>query len=228
MSRERYAQQLRELENELLRMGAMVEETIGRSVQALREQNIDTAREVIRADDLVDRAHYALEERALLLIATQQPMARDLRLISAAISIASELERMGDYAEGIAEITIRSASKPLLKPLVDIPRMATCAQQMLRSALDAYTRQDVAAARQVGANDDEVDELTGKVQRELIGYMVADPSVIEQATNLLYVAHNLERIADRATNIAERVIFMVTGQITDLNKGGTYADPPSL
>ncbi|HYF64465.1 MAG TPA: phosphate signaling complex protein PhoU [Herpetosiphonaceae bacterium] len=228
MSRERYAQQLRELENELLRMGAMVEETIGRSVQALKDQNVETAREVIRADDLVDRAQYALEEKALLLIATQQPMARDLRLISAAISIASELERMGDYAEGIAEITIRSASKPLLKPLVDIPRMATCAQQMLRSSLDAYTRQDVAAARQVGASDDEVDELTGKVQRELIGYMVADPSVIEQATNLLYVAHNLERIADRATNIAERVIFMVTGQITDLNKGDANANPPRL
>ena len=217
MSRERYAQQLRELENELLRMGAMVEETIGRSVQALKDQNVETAREVIRADDLVDRAQYALEEKALLLIATQQPMARDLRLISAAISIASELERMGDYAEGIAEITIRSANKPLLKPLVDIPRMATCAQQMLRSALDAYTRQDVTAARQVGANDDEVDELTGKVQRELIGYMVADPSVIEQATNLLYVAHNLERVADRATNIAERLVFLVTGRVIDLN-----------
>lgn len=221
MSRERYEQQLRELENELLRMGALVEASIGRAIQALKEQNIEAAREVIRADDVIDHAQYALEEKALILIATQQPMARDLRQISAAISIASELERMGDYAEGIAEITVRSAAKPLLKPLVDIPRMAGLAQQMLRAALDCYTHQDVVAARKLGADDDDVDDLTSKVQRELIGYMVADPAVIEQAISLLYVAHNLERIADRATNIAERVIFMVTGQITDLNHGGS-------
>ncbi len=217
MSRERYEQQLRELQNDLLRMGAMVEEAVGRAVQALKDQTIDVAQEIIRADDLIDRAQYALEEKALTLIATQQPMARDLRSISAAISIASELERMGDYAEGIAEITVRSAGLPLLKPLIDIPHMATLALQMVRVALDSYTHHNLEAARGLGQADDEVDALTDKVQRELIGCMLKDPQSIEQATSLLYVAHNLERIADRATNIGERVIFMVTGQITDLN-----------
>jgi phosphate transport system protein len=217
MSRERYEQQLRELQNDLLRMGAMVEEAVGRAVQAMKDQAIDVAQEIIRSDDLIDRAQYALEEKALTLIATQQPMARDLRSISAAISIASELERMGDYAEGIAEITVRSAGVPLLKPLVDIPHMATLALQMVRIALDSYTHLNLEAARGLGDADDEVDALTDKVQRELIGFMLNDPQSIEQATSLLYVAHNLERIADRATNIGERVIFMVTGQITDLN-----------
>lgn len=217
MSRERYEQQLRELQNDLLRMGAMVEAAIGQSVEALKEQNIEAAREIIRADDQIDRAQYALEEKALTVIATQQPMARDLRSISAAISIASELERMGDYAEGIAEITVRLANTPLIKPLIDIPKMAVHAQHMVRIALDAYTRLDLDAARGLGDADDEVDHLTDKVQRELIEFMLKDSTSIEQATSLLYVAHNLERIADRATNIGERVIFMATGQITDLN-----------
>lgn len=216
--REHYDQQLRGLQSDLLRMGAMVESAIGRSVEALKGQDVDLARQVIADDDLIDRAQYALEEKALMLIATQQPLARDLRGISAAISIASELERMGDYAEGIAEITLRGSNFPLLKPLVDIPRMAVMAQRMLHDALEAYTRLDLPAARALGQADDEVDALTGTVQRELIDFMIRQPDTIERATHLLYVVHNLERMADRATNIGERIVFMITGQITDLNE----------
>lgn len=218
MTRLHFQQQLRELQNALLRMGSMVEIAIGRSVEALKTQDVEQARQIIIADDTIDRAQYDLEEQALLLIATQQPLvASDLRAVSAAISIASELERMGDYAEGIAEITIRIADEPLISPLIDIPVMARHAQQMLRSALDAYTHLDATAAQALGAADDKVDQLTDKVQNELLNYMINDPAQVEQATSLLYVAHNLERIADRATNIGERVIFMVTGQIQDLN-----------
>ncbi len=218
MSRERFEQKLRDLQADLLRLGALVERAIGNSVRCLKDQDSEQARQVISDDNVIDRAQYDLEENALKLIATQQPMAGDLRAISAAISIASELERMGDYAEGIAEITLRLEGTPLLKPLVDIPRMAVLAQEMVRAALDAYTHHDAAAAGELGQRDDAVDALTGKVQTELINLMIQNPTTVEQATSLLYVVHNLERIADRATNIGERVIFMVTGQILDLNE----------
>lgn len=217
MPREHYNQQLRELEDELLRLGARVELAIGRSIEILKKQDVDGARRLIHEDDEIDRAQYQLEDRALLLITLQAPVAADLRLISAVISIASELERMGDYAEGIAEITIRGAKEPLVKPLIDIPRMADAAQRMLRQALDAFVRRDVELAREVGAADDEVDALTTQVQNELLGMMVINPGNSERAMHLMFVAHNLERIADRATNIAERLIFLVTGNLVDLN-----------
>lgn len=217
MPREHYNQQLRELEDELLRLGARVESAIGRSIDVLKSQDVDGARRLIREDDEIDRAQYRLEDKALLLITLQAPVAADLRLISAVISIASELERMGDYAEGIAEITIRGANEPLVKPLIDIPRMADAAQRMLRQSLDAFVQRDVALARQVGAADDEVDALTTQVQNELLGMMVINPGNSERAMHLMFVAHNLERIADRATNIAERLIFLVTGSLVDLN-----------
>jgi len=217
MPREHYNQQLRELEDELLRLGARVESAIGRSIEVLKNQDVDGARRLIREDDEIDRAQYHLEDKALLLITLQAPVAADLRLISAVISIASELERMGDYAEGIAEITIRGASEPLVKPLIDIPRMAEAAQRMLRQALDAFVQRDVELARQVGAADDEVDALTTQVQNELLSMMMINPGNSERAMHLMFVAHNLERIADRATNIAERLIFLVTGNLVDLN-----------
>lgn len=218
MSREHFEQQLLGLQTEILRMGAMVENAIGQAIQALKTQDLELARDVIHADSQIDRAQYTFEDRALILLSTQQPLlARDLRSVSAAISIASELERVGDYAEGIAEITLRLGNARLIKPLVDIPKMAVNAQTMLRQALDAYTRADVAAAQALGEADDVVDATTDRVQREILNLMITDVSTIEQATSLLYVVHNLERIADRATNIGERVIFMVSGRIVDLN-----------
>lgn len=217
MPREHFIQQLRSLEDDLLRLASLAETAVGRSITALKNQDVDEARRIIAEDDVIDRHQYALEDRALLLIARQAPMAADLRMISAVISIASELERIGDYAEGIAKITIRGANEPLLKPLIDVPRMADKAQHMLREAVDAFVNRDVEAARRLAAEDDEVDGLTTQVQNELLSYMLRDPSNIERALHLMFVAHNLERVADRTTNIAERLIFLVTGEIVDLN-----------
>lgn len=217
MARPHYDQQLRELENDLLRMASMVESSIGRAVDALKTQNVAAARQIIAEDDVIDRAQYALEDRALSVIARQAPLATDLRFISAVLSVASELERMGDYAEGIAEITIRGANDPLLKPLIDIPRMADVVQGMIHHALDAFVRRDVAAARQLKTLDDEVDQTTTKVQNELLQIMRDNPRDTERAMQLMFVTHNLERLGDRATNIGERLIFLVTGQLEDLN-----------
>jgi phosphate transport system protein len=217
VSREHYDQQLRGLQDDLLRLSSLVESAVARSIAALQSQDVEAARQVIAEDDIIDRRQYALEDKALLLIARQAPMAADLRMISAVISIASELERIGDYAEGIAKITIRGASEPLLKPLIDVPRMAEKAQHMLRIAVDAFVNRDVEAARGLGDADTEVDELTTQVQNELLSFMLRDPTNIERALHLMFVAHNLERVADRTTNIAERLIFLVTGELIDLN-----------
>ncbi|MDP9314455.1 MAG: phosphate signaling complex protein PhoU [Chloroflexota bacterium] len=217
MPREQYDRQLKDLQDSLLRLASQVEGSIGRAVEALKTQDVDEARRIIADDDAIDRAQYAIEDAALLLIARQAPMAADLRMISAVISIASELERMGDYAEGIAEIVIRGANEPLLKPLANIPRMAQIAQRMLREALDAFVNRDAEAARRLGATDDQVDQLTTVIQNELLRIMVSEPTNIERALHLMFVAHNLERVADRATNIGERLIFLVTGQVVDLN-----------
>ncbi len=217
MPRQQYDRQLSELQDSLLRLASQVETSIGRAIEALKTQDVDEARRIIADDDAIDHAQYAIEDTALHLIARQAPIAADLRLISAVISIASELERMGDYAEGIAEIVIRGANEPLLKPLVDIPRMAQVAQRMLRDSLDAFVNRDAEAARRVGMADNEVDQLTTVVQNDLLKVMVRDPASSERALHLIFVAHNLERVADRATNIAERLIFLVTGQVVDLN-----------
>ena len=217
MPREHYDQQLRALQDDLLRLASLVDSSIGRSITALKNQDVDEARRIIADDDLIDRRQYALEDKALLLIARQAPMAADLRMISAVISIASELERIGDYAEGIAEITIRGANEPLLKPLIDVPRMAELAQGMLRGAVDAFVNRDVEAARKLVAEESEVDALTTQVQNEVLSLMLRDPKNIERGMHLIFVAHNLERVADRTTNIAERLVFLVTGQIVDLN-----------
>lgn len=217
MPRQQYDRQLSELQDSLLRLASQVEASIGRAVEALKGQDVDEARRIIADDDAIDRAQYAIEDTALHLIARQAPIAADLRLISAVISIASELERMGDYAEGIAEIVIRGANEPLLKPLVDIPRMAQVAQRMLRDSLDAFVNRDAEAAHRVGIADNEVDQLTTVIQNDLLKVMVREPASSERALHLIFVAHNLERVADRATNIAERLIFLVTGQLVDLN-----------
>ena len=153
----------------------------------------------------------------MLLLATQQPMATDLRVIAAAMHICTELERMGDHAEGIAKINLMMGDESLLKPLVDIPAMSDKARDMLRRTMDAFVARDVEAAKAIASEDDEVDALYDRVYIDLVGYMVKDPGTITRATHLLWVAHNLERIADRVTNICERVVFMVTGQMEETN-----------
>jgi phosphate transport system protein len=217
MLRETFEDQLRGLQDELLAMGALVDRAIERSIQALADRDVRMAQEIIDDDALINQAQREIEERCLVLIATQQPMASDLRVITSVSSIATELERMGDHAEGIGKITLLMAGQPLLKPLIDIPRMAEKGRSMLRQQLEAFVRRDVEMARNSATGDEEVDALYDQIYRELLIFMMNDPRTISRATHLLWVAHNLERIADRTTNIGERVIFLVTGQVEELN-----------
>jgi phosphate transport system protein len=215
--REHYIQQLEGLHTEIRALGQMVIVSITRAIDALRRQDVEAARRIRAEDERIDQAQAALEEHALAVMATQQPMAGDLREIIAAVEIASELERIGDYAKGIAKITMRHADQPLVKPLVDIPQMAEQAINMLGNALDAYVNQDADAARSLAEADDKVDQLSARVRDELLAVIRDDPATAPRAVDLMFVAHNLERIADRTTNIAERVIFMVKGDVVELN-----------
>ena len=208
---------LRNLEQELLILGSMVEKAIARSLLALKDRDLEASRQVIQEDDYIDMKRFEIEETCLDIIATQQPMARDLRLLVAILHIDTELERMGDYAEGIAKISLMMGDEPPLKPLIDIPRMAEKASSMLRRSLDALVNRDTVAAFQVCNDDDEVDDLYNQVFHELLLYMIRDPKTIQRATYLLWVTHDLERLADRATNIAERVVYLVTGKLTEVN-----------
>jgi phosphate transport system protein len=218
MVRQAFQEQIRELLEDLLEMGQMVADSIDASIQALAQQDEALAQQVIDDDDEINAFQYDIDEKCLVLIATQQPMAGDLRAILSVSNIAAELERIGDYTEGIARLAIKLAGRPLLKPLIDIPRMADEGHRMLMASLEAFARQDVETASKIGDADDVVDALYDQVYRELLVYMMEDPRTITQATYLLWVAHNLERIADRTTNIAERVIFLESGRIVDLNR----------
>ena len=217
MPREVYYQHLRALQESLMAMGSQVDAVIGRAVQALANRDAALAREIVADDVLINQAQREIEEQCLILIATQQPLAGDLRTIMAISTIAYELERMADHAEGIAKITLRLAEEPLLKPLVDIPRMAELSRTMLREQLTAFANRDAGTARRMAELDEEVDRLYDQLFRELLIFMMNDPRTITRATYLLWVAHNLERIADRTTNIGERVVFLTTGLIEELN-----------
>jgi phosphate transport system protein len=214
MVRADFDRNLKALQDDLLMLASMVESAISRSIEALKNRDLETSRQVIKEDDLIDRRRYQLEDQCIDLIATQQPIAIDLRTLMAVLHIAVELERMGDYAEGIGKISLMMGDEPPIKPLIDIPKMAEKASSMLQRSLDALVNRDPQAAVQVCDDDDEVDDLYDRVYRDLLTHMTRDPSSIQRATYLLWVAHDLERIADRATNIAERVIFLVTGKLT--------------
>lgn len=217
MLRQTFQEQIRTLQDELLTMGDRVAHAVAESVRALAESDEDLAHQIIRADVEINAAQRHIEEQALVLIATQQPLASDLRVIIAVLSISQDLERMADHAKGIATISLDLMRQPLLKPLIDIPRMAQIDQDLIRGQLDAFIRRDADAARQLARRDDEVDGLYVQVYRELLTYMLEDPRTITRANPLLWVAHNLERIGDRTTNMGERVVFLVTGEIVELN-----------
>ena len=209
--------QLQAIEDELLLMGNMVEKAIDRALDALKRRDLEASRQVVQEDDFIDQMRFDIEERCINLIATQHPVARDLRSLVTILHINSELERMADYAEGIGKISLMMGNEPTLKPLIDIPRMAEKATAMVKHSLEALVNRDIVAAHQVCNDDDEVDALYDQVYRELLTYMIEDPKNIRRATYLLWVSHDLERIADRATNIAERVIYLVTGKLTEIN-----------
>ena len=206
-----FHKRLREIQDDILIMGSMVTKATMLAIEALQNRDLALAKQIIADDDKINRKRFDIEEKCIQLIATQQPMASDLRTIVAVLNIITELERIGDYAAGNAKIAIMIGNEPPLKPLIDIPRMAEKTVDMLNRSLKAFIDHDVEAARKISAEDDFIDNLYDQVFRELLTFMAEDPKTITRATRLIWVTHNLERSADRVTNIGERIIYVVTG-----------------
>ncbi|HEY3310994.1 MAG TPA: phosphate signaling complex protein PhoU [Anaerolineales bacterium] len=211
--------EIQELKDEVIVLGSMVEQAMLDSVAALKKRDLEWSKKVIVGDLAINRKRFELENRVMILIATQQPMARDLRLLASIMEVISELERMGDYAKGIGVINVRQGDQPLLKPLIDIPLMAELGTGMLHRSLLAFVNEDAASARLIPGEDEQVDLLYNQVYRELMTYIIADSKSIERANLLLWAAHNLERFADRVTNICERTVFVVTGENREIEPG---------
>jgi phosphate transport system protein len=217
--RKTFETEIQQLKDELLLMGSMVEQQVLDSVEAMKKRDIESSKRIYQEDEKINAKRYAIEEQVMILIATQQPMAHDLRLLASILEVSAELERMGDYAKGIATINVRMGTEPPLKPLIDLPRMAEKASDMLHRALTAFVTEDVEAAKAIPAEDDEVDGLYTQVYRELMTFVMADPKNIDRANFLLWTAHNLERFADRVTNLCERTIFIATGEMKEIPSG---------
>jgi phosphate transport system protein len=212
---------IEELKDLLLRMGAMVEDSISRSIRALLERNAGLAEEVIACDDDIDRMEVLIDQKTLELFATMQPTAVDLRFVATIMKITPELERIADLAQDVCERVIELSKEPMLKPLVQLPRLAQDAQTMVREALDAFVRGDAALARKVIGDDDMVDQLTADSFRALLTYMLEDPRTISPAIRLTFIGKYFERMADGATNICEMVVYLVEGKMIKHHAVGT-------
>ena len=215
-TRTAFHKHLQEVEKDVLTMGSMVVKAIERAIEALKKRDLTLAHQIIADDAQINDQRFSIEEKCIGLIATQQPMASDLRIIVAVLNIITELERIGDYAEGIAKIVIMIGDEPPLKPLIDIPRMAEITLEMINTSLESFVTRDVELAKKAVSLDSVVDGLYDQVFRELLTFMMVDPKTTNRATRLIWVAHNLERAADRATNISERVVFTVTGKMEEI------------
>ncbi|MCX7842175.1 MAG: phosphate signaling complex protein PhoU [Clostridia bacterium] len=218
VTRHYFDRELEDLHLDLIKMGSLVEESIENTILALKKQDVELARKIFRNDDVIDDLESKIERRCLNLIARQQPLAKDLRTISAALKIITDMERIADHSADIAEITIRMAKEKYIKPLIDIPKMAEMAKQMVNKAIDSYVRQDVELAKEVCDSDDEVDDLFFKIILELINIMKNEAQTVEQAINFMFIAKYLERMADHATNISEWVVYNVTGEHDHLTR----------
>ena len=216
MLRKTFETEIHQVRDDVLMLGSMVEHAILGSVDALKKRDIKASETIIEQDADINAKRFEIENKLMILIATQQPMAHDLRLLASTMEIISELERMGDYAKGIGNINIRMGDAALLKPLIDIPRMAQIGVDMLHQALSAFVNEDVETAKSIPVKDDEVDALYNQVYRELMTFVIQDAKTMERANWLLWVAHNLERVADRVTNICERTIFIATGEMQEI------------
>ena len=214
-----YEAGIEELRNDVVTMSSMVDKALARAIDALKGQDARLAAEVKAGDREIDTLRWEAEDAAMTLIARQGPMAGDLRVIAASLQIFTDLERMGDYAVGIAKVVLKTIDEPLLKPLVDIPRMAQLARAMLADVTTAFIESDAEAAREIATRDDQIDDLYDQVLRDLLTLMASDPSVINRGTYLLWAAHNVERIGDRVTNIAERITYMTSGEFVRLGGG---------
>jgi phosphate transport system protein len=217
MTRALFERQLAEVQEDMLVMASMVEGAINQSMEALRLRDVALARRIIENDREVNKRRYDCEEKCIELISLQAPLASDLRTLISVLHITTDLERMGDHAEGIARIALMLADEPPLKAMPDLNRMAELAIEMLHGAIEAYKQRHTERARQIVAMDDRVDELYERVYHELIMMMIAEPATIQRCTYMIWVAHNIERVADRATNICERVVYLVEGRVYDLN-----------
>ncbi len=209
--------ELQRIQDDVLALGSMVAQRLLNSVDMLARRDRRGARRIIVGDREVNRRRFDIEADVLTLLATQQPVAGDMRVLAAVLEITTELERIGDYAKGIAKINLLLGDEPLLKPLTDLPLMAQKACAMLHQALDAFVRRDVALARSIPPQDDEVDALYNQVNRVLLTFVLEDPSNLDQVNYLLWAAHNLERAADRVINLCERIVFMVTGEMAEMD-----------
>ncbi|MFW5786978.1 MAG: phosphate signaling complex protein PhoU [Halanaerobiales bacterium] len=210
--RSEFHEQLKELEDEMIKMGSMVEEAIHKSIQALKDQDVELAKRVKENDDEIDDYEKFLEDKSTKLIALQQPVAKDLRKIIAISKLATDLERIGDHAWNIANMVEKIGDEPLIKPLIDIPRMTDIVTRRLRESLKAFVNLDIEKAKEIAREDEEVDILDEQILRELLTFMIEDPSTIKQATFLMFISRFLERIGDHSTNVCERVIYMATGE----------------
>lgn len=218
MARETLDRRINHLLEEVLVLDSMVEDAIIQSIDALKKQDTEHAQQIYSNDKLVNARRFELENECITTIATQQPiMARDLRLLASVLEVAAELERMGDYAKGIATICLRIGKEQHIKPLIDIPRMAELSVSMLHRSVGAFVRGDAETALQIPKEDDQVDFLYNQVYRELVTIMFGNPATIDQANYLMWVAHNLERVADRVTNICERTIYTQTGELKEID-----------
>jgi phosphate transport system protein len=215
-TRTTYHKHLRDIEEDVLAMGNKVVKAIDRAIKALQKRDLTLAHQIIADDAQINEQRFTIEDKCIELIATQQPMANDLRIIVAVLSIITELERIGDYAEGIAKIVVMIGDEAPLKPLIDIPRMGEITLEMINTSLQSFVTRDVSLAMKAVSLDSVVDGLYDQVFRELLTFMMVDPKTTNRATRLIWVAHNLERAADRATNICERVVFTVTGKMEEI------------
>jgi len=217
MTRETLDRRIRHLLDEILLLDSMVEQSISASVAALKSRDLEAARRVYAGDQQINARRFALENETMVVLATQQPvMAHDLRLLASILEVTGELERIGDYGKGIAKIALILGDQPPVKPLIDIPRMAVIGVEMLHQAVSAFVTGDADAARRIPELDDEVDQLYNDVYHELVQIMIQDPRTIDRANYLMWAAHNLERMADRVTNICERTIYLVTGELKEV------------
>jgi len=218
MPRETLDRKIRHLFDEIIVMNSMVEQATIGAIEALKKQDLKTAHQIINADQHINTKRFELENDIIVTIATQQPiMAGDLRMIASILEVVGELERMGDYAKGIARIVLLIGEQPLVKPLIDIPKMTDITISMLNRAVSAFVNQDVEVAKRIPAEDDQVDQLYQDIYHELVEIMISDPTTIDRANYLMWVSHNLERMSDRVTNICERTIYAATGRLVELS-----------
>jgi phosphate transport system protein len=223
--RKAFEEEIQQIKDNILVLGSMVEQAVLDSVEQLKKRDVAASQALYDADQEINARRYAIEEQVMVAIATQQPMAHDLRLLASLLEVAGELERMGDYAKGIAKINVLMGDQPLLKPLIDIPRMARKGTDMLHRALTAFMNEDAETARTIPDEDEEVDALYDQIYHELMMYVIQDAKAIERSNWLLWVAHNLERLSDRVTNICERTIFVATGSIKDIESSDDTKHP---